>query len=558
MAERRVRRVRETFTCVVCLDLLKDPVSTLCGHSYCLDCLRRHWDGEDGMKIYSCPQCRVTFTSRPALRRNTMLENLIKHMMETALEPAPADHCCAGPEDVSCAVCTESKLKTHNANLVSLVSYWDQHIQPHYDGAALEKLKLVEPSENLQENICSRHDEVKKMFCRTDKQCICYLCSVEEHRGHVTVSAAVERTERQKELEGSREHIQRRIQDREKDGKLFRQELETINRSANKVVKENKKVFTDMIHLLEKRRSEVEQQVRSQQKSEVSRVKELQEKLEQEITELKRKDAEMKKLSDIEDHNQFLQNYYTLSPLGESTDSPSLHLSQRRFIEHMKATVSGARDKIHDSVSRILARFPAPAPDVDVPRPNPPPGSQTRAEFLKYSQEIALDPNTANPLLLLSERNRKATLLIEKSSCSSHPDRFTECRQVLSREGLTGRCYWEVEWGGRGVQVAVAYKNISRAVSFRECAFGLNDQSWALDCYRRSFLHNRVQTPVPGPVSSRVGVDLDHSAGTLSFYSVSDDTMTLLHRVQTMCTQPLHAGFGFYCCGSTAKFRKVK
>ncbi|XP_034469775.1 tripartite motif-containing protein 16-like protein, partial [Hippoglossus hippoglossus] len=163
---------------------------------------------------------------------------------------------------------------------------------------------------------------------------------------------------------------------------------------------------------------------------------------------------------------------------------------------------------------------------------------ETRADFLRYPQKITLDPNTANRRLLLSEGNRKVTCMREEQSYSNHPDRFTVRRQVLSRESLTGRCYWEVEVEvGGGVGVAVTYKNISGAGDSHECEFGLNDKSWSLYCCKNSyhFHYNSSNTPVSGPVSSRVGVYLDPSAGVLSFYSVSD-TMTLLHRVQTTFT----------------------
>ncbi|XP_034752102.1 tripartite motif-containing protein 16-like protein, partial [Etheostoma cragini] len=186
---------------------------------------------------------------------------------------------------------------------------------------------------------------------------------------------------------------------------------------------------------------------------------------------------------------------------------------------------------------------------------------KTRAGFLQYSREITLDPNTANTRLLLSKGNRKATFMGQHQSYSSHPDRFSGCWQVLSRESLTGRCYWEVEMRGGGrVSVAVAYKNISRAGGSDECGFGRNDKSWALYCNNNSytFWSNKVQTPVSGPGSSRVGVYLDHSAGILSFYSVSG-TMTLLHRVQTTFTQPLYAGLGVYwLLGASAELCKVK
>ncbi|XP_018528199.1 tripartite motif-containing protein 16-like [Lates calcarifer] len=558
MAQKGVQLDQETFSCSICLDLLKDPVAIPCGHSYCMNCIKTHWDEEDEKEIHSCPHCRQTFTPRPVLMKNTMLAALVEELKKTGLQAAPADHCYAGPEDVACDFCTGRKLKAVKSCLVCLVSYCEKHLQPHYESPSFEKHKLVDPSKKLQENICSHHNEVMKMFCRTDQQCICYLCSVDEHKGHDTVSAAAERTERQRELELSRLKIQQRIQDREKDVKELQQEVEAINRSADKTVEDSEKMFTELIRLMEKRRSDVKQQIRSQQKTEVSRVKELQEKLQQEITELKRKDAELKQLSHTEDHNQFLHNYPSLSQLSESTDSSSIKIRPLRYFEDVTAAVSELRDKLQDILTEKWTNISLTLTEVDVLLSQPEP--KTRAEFLRYSQEITLDPNTANTRLLLSEGNRRATLTCKHQSYSNHPDRFTKWCQVLSRESLTGRCYWEVEWRGEGVYVAVTYKNISRTGSLNECIFGYNDKSWALNCSQNSysFLYNYIQTPVSGPQSSRVGVYLDHRAGILSFYSVSE-TMTLLHRVQTTFTQPLYAGLWFgWSDGATAEFRKLK
>ncbi|XP_028456774.1 tripartite motif-containing protein 16-like isoform X2 [Perca flavescens] len=550
MAQKAVQLDQETFSCSICLDLLKDPVTTSCGHSYCMNCIKSHWDVEDCKSSYSCPQCRKTFTSRPVLLKNTMLADLVEELKKTGLQAAPADHCYAGAEDVACDVCTGRKLKAHKSCLICLVSYCEKHLQPHYDVAQLKKHKLVEPSKKLQENVCSRHDEVMKMFCRTDQQLVCYLCSEEE------VSAVGETAERQRELEGSRQNIQQRIQDREKDVKLLQQQAEAINLSADKAVEDSEKIFTELIRLLEKRSSDVKQQVRSQQKREESRVRELQEKLEQEITELKRKDAELKKLSHTEDHTQFLHNYPSLSPLSQSASS--IHICPLSCFEDVTAAVSEVRDKLQDVLREKRTNVSLTGTEVDVLLP--PPEPKTRAGFLKYSREITLDPNTAYTWLLLSEGNRKATVMSEQQSYSSHPDRFTEEWQVLSRESLTGCCYWEVERRGRGVDVAVTYKNISRAGASDECGFGRNDKSWALYCKNNSytFWSNDVQTPVSGPESSRVGVYLDHSAGILSFYSVSE-TMTLLHRVQTTFTQPLYAGLALVgYTGVSAEFCKQK
>ncbi|XP_043972080.1 tripartite motif-containing protein 16-like [Gambusia affinis] len=550
---------RETFSCSICLDLLKDPVAIPCGHSYCMNCITNFWDEGEKKKNYHCPQCRKTFTQRPDLQKNTMLAALVEQLKKTGLQAAPADLHYAGPEDVACDSCTGRKLKAIKSCLFCLASFCEKHLQPHRDVASYKKHKLVEPSKNLQENICSRHDEVMKMFCRTDQKCICYLCTVDEHKGHDTVSAAAERTERQRELEERRGKIQQMIQDQEKNVKLLQQEVEAINHSADKTVEDSEKIFTELIRLLQKRSSEVKQQIRSQQETEVSRVKDVQEKLEQEITELKRKDAELEQLSHTEDHNQFLLHYPSLPALSESTHSSSINIRPLRHFEDVTAAVSELREKLQDVLRDSWTNISLMVTEVDVLLSEPEPEPKSRAGFLRYSCEITLDPNTAQTLLFLSEGNKKVTGMNQDQSYSSHPDRFTDYWQVLSRESLTGRCYWEVEWSGIQVSVAVAYKNISRVGSGNECGFGCNDKSWALECSQNnfSFGHNNIWTSVSGPVPSRVGVYLNHRAGILSFYSVSE-TMTLLHRVQTTFTQPLLAGVWLYYPGDSAEICEPK
>ncbi|XP_071753230.2 tripartite motif-containing protein 16-like [Centroberyx gerrardi] len=556
MAQQGIQLDGAKLCCSICLDLLKDPVTIPCGHSYCMSCIKSCWDEEDQKKIHSCPQCRQTFTPRPVLVKNTMLAELVEDLKKTGLQAAPPDRCYAGPGDVACDFCTGRKLKALKSCLVCLASYCEQHLQPHYDVAPLKKHKLVEATMKLQENICSLHDEVMKIFCRTDQQCICYLCSMDEHKGHDTVSAAAEWTERQKELGVSRQKIQQRIQNREKDVKVLQQQVKAINLSADKAVEDSEKIFTELVRLIEKRSSDVKQQIRSRQKAEASRAEELQEKLKQEIAELRRKDTELEQLSHTEDHTHFLHNYPSLSRLSESTDSPGTNIRPLCYFEDVTAAVSEARDKLQGILTEEWPKISWTVTEVDVLLPQPEP--KTRAEFLQYSRQITLDPNTVNTRLSLSEGNRKATRMKKKQLYSSHPDRFTEWSQVLSREGLTGRCYWEVEWRGR-VSIAVAYKDISRRGNPSECGFGCNDKSWALYCYSNSyeFRHNDITTLIPGPLSSRVGVYLDHRAGILSFYSVSE-TMTLLHRVQTTFTQPLYPGFWLCYIGATAELCKLK
>ncbi|XP_049332919.1 NACHT, LRR and PYD domains-containing protein 12-like isoform X2 [Astyanax mexicanus] len=182
--------------------------------------------------------------------------------------------------------------------------------------------------------------------------------------------------------------------------------------------------------------------------------------------------------------------------------------------------------------------------------------------FKKYGCDFTLDLNTAQCDLSLSEENRRVEWREELQSYPDHPERFDGFLQVLSRErvtGVTGRCYWEAEWSGRGAAVvALSYKTISRKGDGSECKFGENINSWSLNCfdYGYTVLHNNKRTELSIPPSGcrRVGVYVDCPSGTLSFYRVSTDTpshtplhtLTHLHTFCTTFTQPLYAGFGVY------------
>ncbi|XDV31352.1 hypothetical protein PO909_034058 [Leuciscus waleckii] len=478
MAEARISVDQNEFLCPVCLDLLKDPVAIPCGHSYCKICITGCWDQEDQMRVYSCPQCRQTFSPRPALAKNTMLAELVEKLKKTKL---PAD-CYAGAGDVQCDVCTGRKHKAVKSCLLCLESYFQSHLEQHESLFKGKRHKVTDATGRLQEMICQTHDKLLEVFCRTDQKFICVLCTMDDHKNHDTVSAAAQRTEK--------------------------------------------------------------------------------------------------------------QSFQSLSAPPESTDVNDNPFSSLSSFDGVRESDRQLRDKMEDLCKEELKKISDRVTFSNiVPR--------TMNDFLQYSHQLTLDLNTVNKHLRLSERNRVVTdTYPEFQPYPDHPDRFDN-PQVLCRESVCGRCYWEIEWSGTKVFISVSYKSISRKGSGKEYLFGYNDQSWSLFCSsdRYSFWHNYKQTKLPvKPISSRTGVCVDHSrtgvcvdhsrtgvcvdhsrtgvcvdhsrtgvcvdhsrrgvcvdhsAGTLSFYSVSD-TMSLIHTVQTTFTQPLYPGFMVYY-GSSVK-----
>ncbi|KAB5517060.1 hypothetical protein PHYPO_G00185120 [Pangasianodon hypophthalmus] len=549
MAEASISVDQDQFICPLCLDLLKDPVTLPCGHSFCKVCINDCWDQEDEKGVYSCPQCRDTFTTRPVLRRNNMLAEVVEKLKKTKLQAASPAHCYTGPGDVECDFCTGRKHKAVKSCLMCVASFCEIHLKPHLEIPALKKHTLIEASAELQEKICSEHDEVLKIYCRTDQICICSLCMLDKHKGHDTVSVTAGRAEKQSKIKEKQMKSQQRIQEKQKKVQELKQAVNTIKLSAQIAVEDSERIFTELISSMEKKRSEVMELIRAQEKAELSRAERLLEQLEQEIADLQRRVTELEQLSHTHDHIHFLQ------ALASGRHSPQLERPDFRkssLTVHQHLSFDGVRNSLLDLKKRHeefceeeFSKIPPQVEDVQILPSEP----KRREDFLKYFCYLTLDPNTTHRKLILSENNRAVRYSMREQQYSDHPERFDSWPEVLCKESVCGRCYWEVEWSGDGgVFISASYKGIRRKGKGDECRFGRNNQSWSLRCSSSSsliFYHNTIKADLRVPSSSRIGVYVDHRAGTLSFYSVSD-TMELLHRVHATFTQPLYAGFGVH------------
>ncbi|XP_016297308.1 tripartite motif-containing protein 29-like [Sinocyclocheilus anshuiensis] len=253
-------------------------------------------------RVYSCPQCRQTFSPRPALARNTMLAEVVEKLKTELKAAVPAP-----PGDVECDICTGRKHKAVKSCLVCLESYCQTHFELHQKFRSGKRHKVTDATGRLQQMICHQHEKLLEVFCRTDQQCVRVLCMTDEHKNHETVSTAAERTEKEKHLKETQGKLQQRIQQRQKDLEQLRQAVESHKRSAQTAVEDSERIFTELIRSIERSRSEVTQRIRDQEKTAVSRAEGQMERLEQEIEDLRKRNSVLEQLSLTDDHIHFLQ-----------------------------------------------------------------------------------------------------------------------------------------------------------------------------------------------------------------------------------------------------------
>ncbi|XP_073678210.1 E3 ubiquitin/ISG15 ligase TRIM25-like [Garra rufa] len=544
MAEARFSQ--DHFRCPVCLELLKDPVTIPCGHSNCMSCITDHWNQEDEKRVYSCPQCRQTFSPRPALSKNIMLAEEVEKLKNAHFQ---TDVPATG--DVECDVCTERKHKAVKSCLVCRNSFCQNHLEQHENLFKEKGHNLMDATERLQEMICSKHKKPLDIYCRTDHQCICVLCIVDEHKKHRTVSNAAERTEKQILVTEMLEKYQQQIHEGEKTFQELEEALDNHKRSAQTAVEDSERIFTELIRSIERKCSEVTPMIRAREKTVVSRTEALLKRLKQDIDNLRREKTDLEQLAKTDDHTHFLQCFPSLPVTPGSPVVPSITDGSLDVVEK---SVSQLRQKLEDFCKEEIEKLYARGKVLETFGTHEIQDCCSykiytgASQKLEYFFHFTLDPNTVHKHFRLSEGNRVVSYADKLQEYPDHPDRFSYWWQVLCSESVRERCYWEVEWSGTetmDVCIAGSYKSIVRKGRGNRCKFGSNDQSWCLICSPSSytFCHNNKQTKLSAVSRScKIGVYVDHNIGIMSFYSVSD-TMDLIHRVQTTFTQPLYPGF---------------
>ncbi|XP_056604728.1 tripartite motif-containing protein 16-like isoform X2 [Triplophysa dalaica] len=507
------------LNCSVCLELLIDPVTIPCGHSYCMSCIQKYWDQENAQKKpCSCPQCREVFSLRPALKKCTALADAVSNRNTLS----PPVHYFRGVADEYCDFCTSVKRKAVRSCLTCLASYCETHVRGHYEFRALQRHELV-PSSCLQDKICKSHNKLLEVFCVDDKCCICILCMIDRHCGHKTTSAA-EAWKKQKTLLSVMQlKSKQQIKVHELELLTLSKAVTHFSNSAQAVLNLSDKFRNTIVEACEKMFSKINELVRRRESIELMRATALQNHTGNKLAALKIRDAELCELGQTEDYIYFLQKFQALTTsgpdiLGFVKEQPSFDLLS------IESTLSEQKKSLEELFQKNIEMF-----------------SETDVSKLKFHID------SAHYDLKISHDGQK----VEGYDCyvpfrSGNPEQFTYWKQVLCVEEVKSRSYWEALWSGTGVHFAVSYNSIVRKDGGNNSRFGYNKLSWSLACFNHEcyFIHNGVKTDILSPKCSRIGVYVDVKAGSLSFYCISDsEAMKLLHKECTVFSEPLYAGF---------------
>ncbi|XP_074489702.1 zinc finger protein RFP-like isoform X2 [Sebastes fasciatus] len=378
----------DQFLCSICLDVFTNPVSTPCGHNFCKTYITQHWD----IKVpFQCPNCKELFNTRPELRVNTFISEMAAQFRQSAQQKASSsssEQQAAKPGEVPCDVCTGTKLKALKSCLVCLESYCETHLEPHLTRSALKKHQLNDPVENLEGRMCTKHDKLLELFCKTDQMCVCMMCIVSDHKTHNVVPLKEEYEGKKTELGKTEDEIQQMIQKRRLKIQEMKHSVGLSKEDADREIADGVQVFTALKESVERSQAELIDTLKEKQRKTEKQAEGFIKELEQEISELKKRSTEvMKKLFEAE-----------------------------------------------------LKRVQQSAVDV------------------------TLDPDTANPKLILSDDGKEVKHGDVRKNLPDNPERFDSCVNVLAKQSFSsGRFYYEVQVKGKtGWDLGVARESINR------------------------------------------------------------------------------------------------
>ncbi|XP_062418765.1 zinc finger protein RFP-like [Pungitius pungitius] len=503
----------DRFLCSICLDVFTHPVTTPCGHNFCKACITDHWDVN---VLPNCPNCKKLFSTRPELQVNTFISEMAAQFRLSAQQKASSsssEQQAAQPGEVPCDVCTGTKVKALKSCLVCLVSYCEAHLEPHLTTSGLKRHQLMDPVKNLAARMCTKHDKLLELFCKTDQMCVCMFCTVLDHKNHDVVPLREEYEGKKAELGKTEAEVQQMIQKRRLKIQEIKHSVKLSEEQAEREVAEGVLVFSALKESVERSQVELMDTIKEKQRKTQKEAEGFIKELKQEISELKKRSTEVEQLSRSEDHLHLLQSFRTLNTAPRTKDWTGVRVSPPSYEGTVVRAVNQLEKKLRKQKKLLEKKLSKQMKKLL---------EEKLKRVLQSAVDVTLDPDTANPYLILSDDGKQVKHGDVKKNLPDNPERFNFHVVVLGKQSLSsGRIYYEVQVKEKtGWWLGVVRKSINR-----KGIISASPQNgyWTI-CLRNENEYSAwARPPVRLSLKSRpekVGVFVDYEEGLVSFYDV--------------------------------------
>lgn len=464
-----------------------------------------------------------------------------------------------GEEEILCDFCLgDSKVRAVKSCLTCMLNYCEEHLRPHQENSKLQSHQLTEPVKDQDLRTCPVHHSPLVAFCFLDLQCICQDCGQGDHKDHTLVSLDIARKDKEAELKRTQLELERKLKLNENAITRLQTNHKSVLVSVSEVKAVAEEKFGELLAAVRKAQADVMLFLEEKEQAALSQANGIKTHLEHRSAEMEKNKQELERIAALSNTVVFLEEYCKFKNTEDSA-FPSVYIGFmdklsgiRKVItdstEHLINLLQNYKNKLQEfskeekydiktQVSAVVER------KYKTSKPEP----TTRQQFLQYAFDITFDADTAHRYLRLQEDNRKVT----NTSPWEHPypelpSRFVHWRQVLSQQSLyLHRYYFEVEISGAGTYVGLTCKGIDRKGEDRNSCISGNNFSWSLHWNGKEFTawHSDSETLVKANPFRRLGIYINFQGGSLSFYGVEPDVMTLIHRFDCKFSEPVYPAF---------------
>ncbi|XP_012708138.2 nuclear factor 7, ovary [Fundulus heteroclitus] len=488
----------DDFCCSICLDVFSKPVSIPCGHTFCHDCITKHWEKN---YVFGCPLCKEIHYSKPMLRVNIFIADMAEKFKSVVKRKASFPLQEAGIGKVLCNLCAEPKSTAVKSCLVCFMSFCEIHLEPHLTLLKLQQHKLIQPVNDLLNRICKTHGDFLEFFCRVDQMFLCSSCKNQDHKTHKVVTLKEEAKIRKTHLGKEKENTDEMIETRRQKILHIQRSLDESRNNADEALSCKNNVMAAIEDYVRKSQTELTEVINTKLQTIEKEGNDFITELDAEIMQINVIKEKLDKASFIDDDFTFLENALSLTvPSPKVKDWSDLKVNTDQF--KIQRTMAELQMFVTSKINTLC--------------------DPTFREKQQYAVDVTFDPDTAHPLLNLSADGKQVFTGNQSKNKEDKPQRFDQVLNVLAKEGFSsGKSYYEVQVKGKTQwDLGVVSESINRKGDIR---LSPKNGCWTIWLRKGSELTANAGPAVNLPVRQipeKVGVFVDYEQGQVSFYDV--------------------------------------
>ncbi|KAK7922012.1 hypothetical protein WMY93_008914 [Mugilogobius chulae] len=513
------------FMCSICLEVFTKPVTLLCGHNFCLVCITKHWDAK-APRPPNCPLCAETFTSRPVLRVNIFIEEMVTKFKSSAQKKPKVKRETEAVGGVMCSMCAGEKVPALKSCLVCFLSLCETHLEPHQKKPHLMTHKLIEPTDNPERRVCQTHHMALEMFCKNDQAFVCESCIQTNHRKHQTVSIKEEAEFKKMELDKNKLSMEQSALVRQQKVDEIKECMVMSRNKAEKMVADSDHMISKLVDYMLRSQAELASVIKSKQMEMETEASGLIKKIEEEIEDISQKSNDLNVALSDDPFTNLEKLIPLIIPQTQLKDWSDVKVKFETF------EVKEALDNLAATITREVCMLCDP----------------DLKKLKEFAVDVTFDPDTAHASLIVSEDGKSVHYSERRGNPPKNPGRFTHVLNVLAKQGFSsGMFYFEVQVTNKTQwDLGVANESINRNGDVR---LSPRNGFWTM------WLRNGQYTANAGPAVNvrvrnkveKIGVFVDYDKGQVSFYDV-DARVQIYSYDQCIFTEKI---FPFFCpCGS--------